>query len=431
MYALLMAGGRGTRLASVTKDEIPKPMAELCGMPVIERAILSLKKNGVDDIFISLGHLGEKITDYVADGKKWGVRVQYIVEKEPLGSGGALYYLKDKVKENFVVCSGDTVFDIDVSRMLFYHKRKKAAVTLFTHPNSHPYDSDIIVTDRYGRVKKIDLKNKVRDYYYDNNVNAGFFIVSPAALSYFESPVKVNMEHDFIASLIAGGERVYAYKSPEYIKDAGTPERFARVGRDITEGLVERRNLKNRQRAVFLDRDGTINVYKGFIRRAEDIELAEGAAEAIKLINESGFLAIVVSNQPVIARGEATRAQVDEQFRKIQTLLGEKGAYLDGIYYCPHHPHSGFAGEVKRLKKVCDCRKPATGMLKAACKDFNLDMSECWIIGDSEADVMTGKNAGIPQVLLSGGLSDKCTAIPTSKAENILSAVKYVLREIK
>lgn len=421
-----MAGGFGTRLKAITGGEIPKPMAEICGKPIILRAVESLKKYGVDHFFFSVSHLSEKIIEYFGNGEKFGVKIEYIKEETPLGSGGALYYLKGKVQDDFVVCSGDTVFDIDVKRMLAFHKKRKAVATLLTHPNSHPYDSDIMVCDRFGRVQKIDLKGSERNYYYKNNVNAGFFIINPSALSYFTQVKKVNMEHDFIASLIGGGERVYAYKSPEFIKDVGTPERFAAVSRQIEEGLPEKRNLNRPQKAVFLDRDGTINEYKGFIRSADDITLVPDATKAIKLLNDSGYLAIIVSNQPVIARGEASYSDVWNTFDKIETLLGKEGAFIDGVYFCPHHPHKGFKGEVKRLKKDCDCRKPKIGLLLKAAKDFNLDMKSCWIIGDSEADVLTGVNAGIPQIKVKSALQEKENVCPTYYADDLLSAVKII-----
>lgn len=428
MKALISAGGFGTRLVGLTGGEIPKPMVEICGKPILLYAIETLKNNGVDEFFISVSHLPEKIIGYFGDGFKFGVKINYIKEESPLGSGGALYYLKGKVNDDFIVCSGDVIFDIDVKKMLAFHKRKKAAATLFTHPNSHPYDSDIIVCDRNKRVKSIDLKTNKRDYAYFNNVNAGFFVFSPETLGLLSAPVKMNLERDFITRLIRSGERVYAYKSPEFIKDVGTPERFHAVEKQIESGLVFRRNLKNPQKAIFLDRDGTINVYKGFIRSAENIELVESAGDAIKAINESGYLAIVVSNQPVIARGEATFKDVDDTFRKIETLLGSYGAFIDGFYYCPHHPKKGFKGEVKRLKKDCDCRKPKIGLLKKAEKDFNLDLSACYIIGDSEVDVLTGVNAGIPQIKVKSGLYEEEKTRPTFYADDLKSAVDIILR---
>lgn len=430
MDALIMAGGLGTRLSALTKNQIPKPMAIMAGKPVLERAVLCLKKYGVKNFYFSVGHLSEKIVDYFGDGSAFGVTITYLKEQTPLGSGGALYYLKGKVKGDFVVCSGDTVFDIDVKRMLDFHKRRKAKITMLTHPNNHPFDSDVILTDRFSRVKAISKKNEHQGD-YANNVNAGFFIVNAGALEYFSELKKVNMEHDFVGSLITAGDRVYAYKSTEYIKDVGTPERFYKTEREIENGLVGARNLSNKQKAIFLDRDGTLNVYDGFINSEDRLLLTPDACEAVKRINQSGYLAIVVSNQPVIARGEATFSKVNEIFNRMETLLGNGGAFVDAIYYCPHHPHSGFKGEVKRLKKDCDCRKPKIGMLLKALKDYNLDLSKCIMVGDSDVDVLTAQNAGIPSVKVKSDLNEKATATPTYSAKTLSDAVTYILENYK
>ena len=151
--------------------------------------------------------------------------------------------------------------------------------------------------------------------------------------------------------------------------------------------------MSNKQKAIFLDRDGTINKYVGFLRNIDEFELLPGVIEAIKKINASGYLAIVVTNQPVIARGEVSYGELEEIHNKMETLLGEKGAYIDAIYYCPHHPDKGYDGEIPELKFECDCRKPKPGMLWKAATDFNVDLSKSWMIGDGENDVLAGKNA--------------------------------------
>lgn len=175
---------------------------------------------------------------------------------------------------------------------------------------------------------------------------------------------------------------VYAYRSPEYVKDMGTPERIAAVERDLDSGLVGKKNLSQSQRAIFLDRDGTINHYVGFLRRPEEFELLDGTAEAICAINCSGYLAIIATNQPVIARGEVSWVQLDEIFRKMETLLGEKGAYIDDAFICPHHPDRGFAGEVPEYKVDCDCRKPKPGLLLQAAEKYHIDLTKSWMIGE-------------------------------------------------
>jgi D-glycero-D-manno-heptose 1,7-bisphosphate phosphatase len=174
----------------------------------------------------------------------------------------------------------------------------------------------------------------------------------------------------------------------------GTPERFHQVEADFRNGVVQAKNLHNKQKIIFLDRDGTINKYVGFLRDIDDFELIDGASEAIKQINQSGYLAIVVTNQPVIARGEVSWEELHEIHKKMETLLGKDGAYIDGIYICPHHPDKGFEGERPEYKFDCDCRKPKPGLLLQAAKDFNINLSESIIIGDSEKDVEAGNNVG-------------------------------------
>ena len=193
---------------------------------------------------------------------------------------------------------------------------------------------------------------------------------------------------------------MFCYDSPEYVKDMGTPDRYKQVSRDFETGVVTAKNLKNKQKAIFLDRDGTINKYVGFLRDIADFELLPGVAEAIRKINESGYLAIVITNQPVIARGEVTWDQLQEIHNKMETLLGKEGAYLDGIYFCPHHPDKGFKGEIAELKFDCDCRKPKPGLFIRAAEDFNIELSESWMVGDGKNDVLAGKNAGCRTALI-------------------------------
>lgn len=426
--ALLLAGGKGSRLSEITKNLIPKSMVFIDGKTVLERAISQLKNHGITDIFISVGFLSERIREYFGDGRNFGVKIEYIVEDEPLGSGGALFYLKDRISTDLIVCPADVIFDVDFGSLIEYHKQKNALITLFAHPNTHPYDSDLIITDKEMRVIDVNKKNSVRNFYYKNLVNAGIFVLSPDSLSFFKELKPVNMEHDFVSSFISGG-RVFAYKSSEYVKDVGTPERLAAAEKDVKRGVVAAKNRAKKQKAIFLDRDGTINVYKGFIKNADEIELLPSVIDAIKKINSSEYLAIVVSNQPVIARGECTFEEVERAFCKIETLLGKSGAYLDGIYYCPHHPHSGFQGEIKELKIKCDCRKPEIGMLKKAEKDFNLDLKKCVIIGDGEIDVKTGKNAGISTVLVKTGIKEQSSVTPDYYADNLLQAVEKVIKD--
>ena len=423
MKVIIMAGGKGTRIASV-KSDVPKPMIPICGKPILEWQIENLKACGLTDITLVIGYLGNVIQEYFGDGDKFGVTINYFVEDAPLGTAGALFKMPE-LTEDFLLMCGDVILDVDFNRFIDFHQKNNAWASLMAHPNGHPYDSSLLVTEIHPpqvpggnpvdthRVVKWMNKEDER-LYYKNRVNAGIEIISPDLLKetmrnfvprHPETPDKIDLDRDVIKPNIQSG-RVFAYDTPEYIKDMGTPDRFFEVEEDIKSGKVKARNLKNKQKAVFLDRDGTINKFVGFLTKPEQLELIPGVVEAIKKINKSGYLAIVVTNQPVIARGEVTWDELNEIHKKMETLLGKEGAYIDGIYVCPHHPDKGFEGERPEYKIDCDCRKPKPGLLFQAAKVFNINLNESYMIGDSKLDEEVGQNAGVKRsVKLKGNVS--------------------------
>lgn len=391
MKVVIMAGGKGTRIASVN-SEVPKPMIPIKDKPILEYEIACVKKQGYTDIILVVGYLGRVVQDYFGDGSKFGVNIEYVVEETPLGTAGALYLLKDKLQDDFLLLNGDIIFDVDFNRFYEVHKKQGGIATILTHPNNHPYDSGIIVADKNGMVLNWLHKEDER-LWYQNRVNAGLHMLSPRVFEQFKELKKVDLDRDVLKPLIKKGG-LYVYDSPEYIKDMGTPDRFYAVIEDIETGKVESKNLSNKQKAVFLDRDGTINEYVGFLRNIDDFKLIDGVAEAIKKINQSGYLAIVVTNQPVIARGEVSLEELQEIHNKMETLLGQEGAYLDAIFFCPHHPDKGFAGERAEYKMKCACRKPKPGMLLSAAEKYNIDLSQSYMVGDGKNDMEAGRAAG-------------------------------------
>lgn len=429
--AVIQAGGRGTRMRELTKDQIPKPMLPLNGKPVLQWQIENLAEYGIREFVVIIGHLGGKIRDYFGDGSRLGVHIQYIEETEPLGSAGALYYLKDmEIGPRFLMIFGDVVFSLDWDRMIRFHEERGGKATMLVHPNAHPHDSDLLILDGQDRVLGIDSKHNVRDYWYDNCVNAGLYVLSSEIVDGLTEVRKMDLEQDVLAPLMRENS-VFGYRTPEYVKDTGTVERFRRASQEQLRGVWERKNLRHRQRCVFLDRDGTINRYKGLISKEEQFELEEGAAQAVRALNEAGYLAIVVTNQPVVARGLCGVETVRAIHRKMQTLLGREGAYLDDIVFCPHHPDKGYPEENPAYKIVCTCRKPATGMIDEMVRKYHIDVSCSFMVGDSTVDIQTGKNAGLETVLLStgqAGRDGRYDARPDREARDLAEAVAAILK---
>lgn len=429
MQAVIMAGGKGTRLTSVTKDQIPKPMVRIGKKPILEYQINTLKENRITDIWIITGPLHEIIEDYFGDGSKWGVRIHYFIEQQAMGTGGALFFLKQELKNDFFLLFGDIFFDIDLKRMMEFHQSRRASITLFAHPNSHPADSDLVILDDKQRVNHILRKNEPRIGYYKNMVNGGLYCFHACVLDSILKAGYLDLEKELIFPRIQIYQDVFGYISPEYVKDIGTPKRLRTAEEEWESGLVKGKNLGRKQKCIFVDRDGTLNRYVGLLADAEVLELEEQVPDAVKLAHKKGYLVIVITNQPVIARNLCSLKELEQIHNRLEVLLGEQGAYVDAIKFCPHHPDKGYPEERTEYKIPCHCRKPEIGLIEEAAAEFHIDLSNSYMIGDTTTDIRTGKNAGLKTVLVQTGVAGrdgKYSDKPDQIARNLLEAVKMM-----
>lgn len=432
MIAFILAGGKGTRLKEMTPGNIPKPMVRIAGKPILQYQMEFLARNNVKEVIISVGYGAEAIKKYFQKGRKFGLSITYSEESQSLGTAGALKYAESMFgnDEDILVLYGDIIFDIDLRRLMNFHNSHRGLGTLLVHPNDHPYDSDLLQVDNANKIITFMPKPHPADQMYQNLVNAGIYILKSEINSFIESGRKLDFGQDVFPCLVGKRKDLYAYRSSEYVKDVGSPERYKAVEKDILNGKVYRRNLANKQKAIFMDRDGVINEEVEYLYKPEQLELIKGAAEAVKKINDSDYLGIVVTNQSVVARGLCSEKDVAEIHKKLDVLLGEKRAFLDGIYYCPHHPDRGFEGENREYKIECECRKPKTGMLRQAQQDFNVDKEKSFIIGDTTTDIMTGFNANLKTIVVRtghGGKDKKYDCLPDFIFENLKEAVDFII----
>ena len=426
----ILAGGQGTRLRARVGD-LPKPMVPVMGKPLLQHQLELCRDHGFTDIALLLHYRPNVVMDYFGDGSAFGLRLGYEVEAAPRGTAGALRDALPRLAKRFLLLYGDTFLDVDLCKLWRAHAASGADATLFLHPNDHPQDSDLVALGKDGFVRDIFPYPRPAGTVLRNLVNAALYVMERDGLeSYVPSHGQADIAKDMFPAMLGGGRRLYGHVTPEYIKDVGTPERLDKVERDINTGMVERLSERALRTAVFLDRDGTINREVEHLRDAAQLEVLGGASDAIRRINRSGRLAVVVTNQPVLARGDLTEDGLDDIHARLESLLGEGGAYVDRLYVCPHHPDRGFVGEVPALKIECACRKPEPGLIDRACQDLNIGLAQSWLVGDTTADIEAGRRAGVRTVLVRtghAGRDDKRPLQPDYVVPDLAAAVDWIL----
>ncbi|MFN8336417.1 MAG: HAD-IIIA family hydrolase [Cyclobacteriaceae bacterium] len=424
MQAVILAGGQGTRLKAVT-TEIPKPMLTIGEKPLLEHHVALLKQYGITDIIILVNHLKEAIQDYFKDGKAHGVNIRYFEEKEPLGTVGGVKAIEQFITGDFLLLYGDVMLSMDLNRLMTFHSEKQSDCTLVVHPNDHPYDSDLVDIDNNCRITDFHSKPHVPGRYYRNLVNAGVYILSKKIFNHIRQEKADFGKNIFPA--VYSRLNMFGYNTSEYLKDMGTPDRLEKVRTDFLTGKIEARDFKNKQKAIFLDRDGVLNEDTHLIKNPDELKIFSATPAVIKKINDSGYLAIVITNQPVVARNLCTEDELRIIHNKLDTVLGEKHARLDALYYCPHHPDKGYPEENPVYKIDCHCRKPKPGMLLDAARDFNIDLATSFFIGDSARDIEAGASAGVTTVAVNTTAERLGNTKPDHMFADLTTAVDFVL----
>ena len=394
-HATIIAGGLGSRAHVMTGDRIPKALLPVAGKPILFRQLEVLGREGVEEVTILAGHLGGHLLPALEAAGITIPKVRVVVESQPLGTAGCLTALKG-LQQSSLIVYGDMLFDMDLSRLAAFQAAHDALLTIVAHPNDHPETSDLLV-QRDGLVRGILPAKAPREGDFRNLVPAGLYVATPAFLESLPDGVKADMIHDVLPALVAKGEAIGVYNTPEYLRDVGTAKRHAMAEADIAAGRVKRESLRQSRPAIFFDIDGVLNEEPGGhgVLSEDQVALLPGAAEALRRTLDAGYLAVGVTNRPQLAKGLMDYDGLDRILGRLETLLAREGAWLSRIYFCPHHPEKGHPGEVPELKIVCRCRKPAPGLLEDAARDLNIDLSRSVLIGDSLRDISAARAAGI------------------------------------
>lgn len=430
--AVILAGGKGTRLKSVLGD-LPKPLADVGGTPLLGHHLQLLLTHGFDEAVLLVSHGADHIRRWLDGPQRPPIKVRLVDDGTPRGTAGAVLAALPDLAADFAVLYGDTMLDVDLSRFWAWHQADpSAAASLFLHPNDHPQDSDLVEQDSDGNILKFHPYPHPPGAWLPNMVNAALYILRRDALAPWRSATPpLDFGKDLFPRMLEAGLGLRGYVSPEYIKDAGTPSRLERVRGAYASGAIGRATLSQKQRAVLIDRDGTMNRNVGFLARAEDLEVFAFVGPALHRLNEAEWRTVVVTNQPVIARGDTDEAGLRRIHARLDSEVARDHAYFDRLYYCPHHPDGGFPGEVAALKIKCDCRKPAPGLILRAQTDMNLDLSQSWFIGDTTSDLGAAERAGVASILVEtgdGGRDGKYPYRPCVVQPDFAAAVDFILQ---
>lgn len=390
--AVIIAGGLGTRLRPFT-DTNPKPMYPFYGKPFIQYLVEQVRDFGIKRVLILLGYLPEKIKEALGDGSEIGVEIKYDETPVEYDTGSRLRHALPLLEEEFLFMYCDNYCPIDFRRLVADWQEHEALIQLSIYQNEDHYTKDNVRLQADGQVLVYDKDRKSEGL---AGVDIGYAIISRKVFDYLDEG-NVNFERSVYGKIVSQG-KMYATVTRHRYYSIGSWERIK-----LTEDFFSGR------KTVFLDRDGTLNVKPPkacYVERPEDFVWLEGAREAVLRLNENGCRVILISNQPGIARDKLSEDTLQAIHDKMRRELQEIGATIDDIYYCPHGWDDG-----------CDCRKPKPGMLYQAQKDYSLDLTKCWMVGDDERDMQAGQAAGCRcvQVTEDYSLSDAVDDILTGE----------------
>ena len=373
--AVIFAGGYGKRLAPFT-DTNPKPMYPIEGKPYIEHLILQIKSFGISEVVMLLGYLPEKIMNYLGDGSKYGMTFHFVVTDVECETEKRILAAKDLLQEHFLMMYCDNYCPIDYERLVDDYFTNNALIQITAYANRDGYTKNNLKIAEDGQVVNYDKKRLSEGL---QGVDIGYAIINKSVLNLTDD--ENNNFEAIVYPQVVSEERMYATVTEHRYYSIGSFERI-----ELTKAF-----FKN-QKFVFLDRDGTLNVRPPkacYVEKPEDFVWLDGAKEAVKKLNDNGYLVILISNQPGIARGNLTEKTLEEIHEKMKSDLERIGAHIDAIYYCPHNWDDG-----------CFCRKPKPGMLYMAQRDYSLNLTKGFLIGDDERDIEAGESARVKSILV-------------------------------
>lgn len=376
--AVILAGGKGTRLRPLT-DRTPKPMVLMNGRPFLEYLIDLLRENGILRIVLLLGYLPEKIVDHFKDGSKFGVRIDYSIGDVSFDTGKRIKMAENLVEDHFLLMYCDNYWPLNIDSLVDYYNKCNRLTCVTVYRNKDGITRNNVLVDENGVILRYDRRREETSL---SGVDIGFFIIDKKIFQFMPSG-NFSFEKEVLPKLISK-KQLCAFMTDHRYYSIGDLERLP-----ITEEFLKPKKI------IILDRDGVINkkpARADYVKKWEEFEFLPGAIEAVRILNENGFIVFVVTNQAGIARELMTESDLKNIHNRMKSEMESENAHIERIYYCPHGWDDG-----------CDCRKPRPGMFHQIARDYHVDLTKCIFIGDDERDLEAGDAAGCRTVLVRPG----------------------------
>jgi histidinol-phosphate phosphatase family protein len=394
--AVILVGGLGTRLGELTA-RTPKPLLPVAGRPFVEHLLQEISRYGFCRATLLAGRFGDQVRATYDGQAIFGLAVDVVVEPSPMGTGGALALAvaEGRLDPEFLLMNGDSWIDMDLLRLVRNWEAARAErpgtraqLLLQAVPDAARYGTvtatDGIVTGFHE--KSLEHANR------PGQVNTGIYVLDRNIFADVPIDRAISLETDILPPLVADGE-VVSVSAPKgsYFIDIGLPDTYLRADEEL---------MRHRRRpAIFLDRDGTLNVDRGYTHKITDLSWQPGAREAIKYANDAGYYVFVVTNQAGVARGLFDESDIVAFHAEMQAQLYQIGAHIDAFEWCPFHVD----GTVAAYRQDSRRRKPSPGMIEDLVDVWPVDMSRSLLIGDSPDDMKAAEAAGLVGIRYTGG----------------------------
>jgi D-glycero-D-manno-heptose 1,7-bisphosphate phosphatase len=366
----------------------PKPLLSCGGRPFLAWILRELVRFNIERVLLLAGHLAEQIRRELPEIMSQlprQVHVTILEEPTRAGTGGALYHARDHLEERFLLMNGDTLFDGAVGELLsdtFMDEDVVATVMLRSVLDASRFGTVVLDGNKISQFSERPGKSSV------GVINGGVYLFTKAVVEHLAPAC--SLERDILPQLASRG-MLNGRVGKGYFIDIGVPSDFQKAQVEIPRQL--------HRPALFLDRDGVINVDEGWVGTKERFKWIDGARESIALATSRGWHVFIVTNQAGVARGFYDETDVNALHAFLREEVRRYGGTVDDIRYCPHHPEA----LVQAYRMQCECRKPAAGMIKSLRDAWELDLSRCVLVGDKQSDLEAASRAGVPAHLFSGG----------------------------